>query len=98
MRWNGRLLPVGFAGGEVPSLSMNLPLLKNYSIVGVFTGAWADRFPDQNSRAADKVLQWVSEGRLRPHVDRVLPLERAAEAMSAIENRSVAGRIVLKVR
>jgi len=77
---------------------MNLPLLKNYSIVGVFTGAWADRFPDQNSRAADKVLQWVSEGGLRPHVDRVLPLERAAEAMSAIENRSVAGRIVLKVR
>jgi NADPH:quinone reductase len=98
MRWNGRLLPVGFAGGEVPSLPMNLPLLKNYSIVGVFTGAWADRFPDQSSRAADKVLQWVSEGKLRPHVDRVLPLERAAEAMSGIENRSVAGRIVLKVR
>jgi NADPH2:quinone reductase len=39
MRWNGRLLPIGFAGGEVPSLPMNLPLLKNYSIVGVFTGA-----------------------------------------------------------
>ena len=98
MRWNGRLLPVGFAGGEVPSLPMNLPLLKNYSVVGVFTGAWADRFPDESSRAADKVLAWVSEGRLRPHVDRVLPLERAAEAMSAIENRSVAGRIVLQVR
>jgi NADPH2:quinone reductase len=98
MRWNGRLLPIGFAGGEVPSLPMNLPLLKNYSIVGVFTGAWADRFPDQSSRTADKVLQWVSEGKLRPHIDRVLPLERAAEAMSAIENRSVAGRIVLQVR
>jgi NADPH:quinone reductase len=98
MRWNGRLLPIGFAGGEVPSLPMNLPLLKNYSIVGVFTGAWADRFPDQSSRAADKLLQWVSEGKLRPHIDRVLPLERAAEAMSAIEKRSVAGRIVLKVR
>jgi NADPH:quinone reductase len=98
MRWNGRLLPIGFASGEVPSLPMNLPLLKNYSIVGVFTGAWADRYPDQSSRAADKVLQWVSEGKLRPHVDRVLPLERAAEAMSAIESRSVAGRIVLQVR
>jgi NADPH:quinone reductase len=98
MRWNGRLLPIGFAGGEVPSLPMNLPLLKNYSIVGVFTGAWADRFPDQSSRAADKLLQWVSEGKLRPRIDRVLPLERAAEAMSAIEERSVAGRIVLMVR
>ena len=98
MRWNGRLLPVGFAGGEVPSLPMNLPLLKNYSIVGVFTGAWADRFPDESSRAADTVLAWVSEGKLRPRIDRVLPLERVAEAMSAIENRSVAGRIVLQAR
>jgi NADPH:quinone reductase len=97
MRWNGRLLPIGFAGGEVPSLPMNLPLLKNYSIVGVFTGAWADRFPDESSRAADKLMQWVGEGKLRPHIDRVLPLEHAAEAMSAIANRSVAGRIVLTV-
>jgi len=98
MRWNGRLLPIGFAGGEVPSLPMNLPLLKNFSIVGVFTGAWADRFPDQSSGATEKILQWVSEGKLRPHIDRVLPLERAAEAMGAIANRSVAGRIVLMVR
>ena len=98
MRWNGRLLPLGFAGGEVPSIPMNLPLLKNYSIVGVFTGAWADRFPEESSRAADKVLHWVSEGKLRPHIDRVLPLEAAADAMGAIANRSVAGRIVLAVR
>jgi NADPH2:quinone reductase len=98
MRWNGRLLPIGFASGEVPSLPMNLPLLKNYSIVGVFTGAWADRCPDESSRAADKILQWVSEGKLRPHIDRMLPLERVAEAISGIETRSVAGRIVLTVR
>jgi NADPH:quinone reductase len=98
MRWNGRLLPIGFASGEVPSLPMNLPLLKNYSIVGVFTGAWADRCPDESSRTADKILQWVSEGKLRPHIDRMLPLERVAEAISGIETRSVAGRIVLTVR
>jgi NADPH2:quinone reductase len=98
MRWNGRLVPLGFAGGEVPSLPMNLPLLKNYSVIGVFTGAWADRFPEESYRAADKVLQLVSEGKLRPHIDRVLPLERAAEAMGAIADRSVAGRIVLTVR
>jgi NADPH:quinone reductase len=98
MAWNGRLLPVGFASGEVPAIPMNLPLLKNYSIVGVFTGAWADRFPDEVSRAADKVLAWVGEGKLRPRVDRILPLEGAAEAMRAIAERSVAGRIVLQVR
>ena len=52
----------------------------------------------KRSRAADKVLQWVSEGKLRPHIDRMLPLERVAEAIRGIETRSVAGRIVLTVR
>ena len=98
MRWNGRLLPIGFTSGEVPSLPMNLPLLKNYSIVGVFIGAWKERFPDDASRAAETVMAWVGEGKLRPHVDRVLPLEHAAEAMSAIANRTTQGRIVLRVR
>jgi NADPH2:quinone reductase len=98
MRWNGRLLPIGFTSGEVPSLPMNLPLLKNYSVVGVFVGAWKNRFPDLASRAADTILAWVGEGKLRAHIDRVLPLEQAAEAMNAIANRSVQGRIVLQVK
>jgi NADPH:quinone reductase len=98
MRWNGRLMPIGFTSGEVPSLAMNLPLLKNYSIVGVFIGAWKERFPDDARRAAETVMTWVGEGKLRPHIDRVLPLEHAAEAMSAIANRSTQGRIVLRVR
>jgi NADPH:quinone reductase len=98
MRWNGRLLPIGFTSGEVPSIPMNLPLLKNYSIVGVFTGAWTDRCPDEAARAADVVMQWAAEGKLRPYVDRVLPLERAADAMSALADRSVIGRTVLRVR
>jgi len=98
MRWNGRLLPIGFASGEVPSLAMNLPLIKNYSIVGIFTGAWTERFPDEAARAADAVMAWVGQGKLRPRVDQVLPLERAAEAMSAIADRSVMGRTVLSVR
>jgi NADPH:quinone reductase len=98
MRWNGRLLPIGFASGEVPSIPMNLPLLKNYSIVGVFTGAWTDRCPDEAARTADVVMQWAGDGKLRPYVDRVLPLERAADAMSAIADRSVIGRTVLTVR
>ena len=49
-------------------------------------------------RAADTVMAWISEGKLPPRIDRVLPLERAAEAMSAIADRSVRGRIVLQVR
>jgi NADPH:quinone reductase len=98
MRWNGRLLPVGFTSGEIPSLAMNLPLLKNYSIIGVFVGPWKERFPDEARRAAETVMAWVGDGKLRPHVDRVLPLAHAAEAMNAVANRSAQGRIVLQVR
>jgi len=98
MRWNGRLLPVGFTSGEVPSIPMNLPLLKNYSIVGMFSGAWTERCPDEVERATEAIMQWAGEGKLKPRVDRVLPLERAAEAMSAIADRSVIGRAVLSVR
>lgn len=75
MRWNGRVIPIGFAGGEIPSVPMNLPLLKNYSIVGVFAGSWMTNFPDEAAEAADKVMALVGEGKLRPRVDRVLPLD-----------------------
>jgi NADPH2:quinone reductase len=98
MRWNGRLMPIGFTSGEIPSLAMNLPLLKNFSIVGVFAGAWTERFPDDAMRAAETVMAWVGEGKLRPRIDRVLPLERAADAMNAIAQRGVQGRIVLQIR
>jgi len=98
MGWNGRLLPIGFTSGEIPSLAMNLPLLKNYSVVGVFLGAWMERCPDDAARASEAIMAWVGEGKLRPRVDRVLPLQRAGEAMSLVANRSAMGRIVLQVR
>jgi NADPH2:quinone reductase len=98
MNWGGRLLPIGFTSGEIPSLAMNLPLLKNYSIVGVFIATWTARCPDDASLAAETIMKWVGEGKLCPHIDRVLPLEGVAEAMGAIADRSSQGRIVLKVR
>lgn len=98
MGWNGRLLPIGFTSGEIPSLAMNLPLLKNYSVVGVFVGAWMERDPSQSVRATEAIMAWVGEGKLRPRVDRVLPLQRAGEAMSLVANRSAMGRVVLQVK
>src|SRR5678816_1615605 len=65
MAWGGRILPIGFTSGEVPSLAMNLPLLKNYTVVGCYWGAWAEREP-QPSRAADEqIFTAVAEGSLR---------------------------------
>jgi NADPH2:quinone reductase len=70
MKWGGRLMPIGFTSGQIPSVPMNLPLLKNYSIVGVFTGAWIEKFPEQAARMNDTVAQLLAQGKIRPHIDR----------------------------
>ena len=98
MKWGGRLLPIGFTSGQIPSVAMNLPLLKNYAIVGVFAGTWAEKFPEQAMRANGVLAQWLAEGRIRPYVGRVLPLERVNEAMRAVADRTAQGRIVLRTR
>jgi NADPH2:quinone reductase len=72
--------------------------LKNYSIVGVFAGAWITNFPNEGAQAADQAMMLVGEGRLRPRVDRVLLREQASEAMRAVAERGVRGRIALQVR
>jgi NADPH:quinone reductase len=98
MKWGGRLMPIGFTSGRIPSVPMNLPLLKNYSIVGVFAAAWAEKFPERAACLNDILVQLLAEGKIRPHVDRVLPLEQVKEAMRAVADRTVQGRIVLRIR
>ncbi|MEX0339986.1 MAG: NADPH:quinone oxidoreductase family protein [Arenibacterium sp.] len=97
MAWGGRITPIGFVSGKIPSLPMNLPLLKGFSVVGVFEGAWAEAFPGEARAAADKIMNWVASGELRPRIDRTLPLEQAPEALRALDRREVIGRIVLEV-
>lgn len=98
MNWGGRMLPVGFTSGTIPSVAMNLPLLKNYSIVGIFWGAWIERFPQASVAAEEQVFEWVSQGKLKPHLDVVLPLEQFRTAMEMVQQRKAQGRIVLQVR
>lgn len=96
--WGGRILIVGFTSGRIPELAMNLPLLKNFSVVGVFAGAWMERSPEGYIRMADTIMEWVTAGHLKPHIHAEMPLEDAAKAMGMLERREVIGRIVLKVR
>jgi len=98
MKWDGRLMPIGFTSGQIPSVPMNLPLLKNYSIVGIFAGAWAEKFPEQAVRLNDTLMRLLAAGTIRPHVDRVLPLEQVRQAMHAVADRTVQGRVVLKIK
>ena len=98
MAWNGRILPVGFTGGEIPSLAMNLPLLKNYSVVGCYWGAWAEREPEESVRSDQRLFAAVGQGTLRPQVSEVLPLQAFAEGLHRVARREVTGRIVLRIQ
>jgi NADPH2:quinone reductase len=93
--WNGRLLVIGFAAGEIPKIPLNLTLLKGASIVGVFWGQFMMKNPAAANEQFRQLLAWVAEGKLKPHVHAALPLERAAEAMRILLDRKVQGKIVL---
>lgn len=93
--WQGRYLVVGFAAGEIPRVPLNLTLLKGCQIVGVFWGQFAMRQPEQNRKNAEQLMTWVAEGKLRPHVDEVLPFSRAGYALERLANRQVKGKLVL---
>ncbi|WP_394832091.1 NADPH:quinone oxidoreductase family protein [Pendulispora rubella] len=93
--WEGRYLVVGFAAGDIPKIPLNLVLLKGCQLVGVFWGAFAMRDPERNRAHATQLFTWVQEGKLRPHVDAVLPFAQAGEALERIARRDVKGKIVL---
>lgn len=98
MAWNGRYLVVGFAAGRIPALPFNLPLLKGCAIVGVFWGAFTRQEPARHAAHMQELVQWLQQGRLRPHVCATYPLERAADAMNDLLERKVTGKVVLVVR
>ena len=95
MAFGGRLMPIGFAGGTIPALPMNLPLLKGYSVVGVFMGAWRDKFPTDARAQLASILELTASGDLRPEVADILPLGDASVALQRVADRQVVGRIVL---
>jgi len=93
--WRGRLLVVGFAAGEIPKLPLNLALLKGASVVGVFWGDFARREPKAFAGSIAQLGLWFREGKLRPHVSKIYPLEKAADALRLMAARQVKGKVVL---
>jgi NADPH2:quinone reductase len=93
--WRGRYLVVGFAGGDIPALPWNLPLLKGASIVGVFWGDFVRREPEANARMLGTLAMQYARGQVRPVVDAVLPLSRLDEAYRRLRDRAILGKIVM---
>ena len=96
MGWNGRLLVIGFAGGEIPEFPVNLSLVKGYSVVGVFWGSFTQHQPQDFAANMQELLGWYLQGKVRVIVDESLPLENAKDALFKVMGREVKGKMVLK--
>ena len=93
--WNGRFLVIGFASGTIPSIPLNLALLKGVSIVGVFWGSWFGKEPAASVQNFHELFEMVAAGRLRPRVTDVYPIEEYEAAFGALTGRTARGKVVL---
>ena len=93
--WRGRYLVVGFAGGGIPALPLNLSLLKGAAIVGVFWGDFVRREPAAFQRDLQQLGQWYAEGKVRPVLDQTLKLSDLMAAYARMSSREVVGKLVL---
>lgn len=95
--WRGRLLVIGFTTGDIPKIPLNLPLLMERSVVGIYWGDWTRRYPAEFAASVKELGEWFTQGKIRPHISARFPLAKAAEALQLMANRQVKGKVVLTV-
>jgi len=93
--WRGRYLVVGFAGGGIPALPLNLTLLKGASIVGVFWGDFARREPKANAHMMSELAAWYAQGKIKPVIDSTMPMAELKAAYAHMGSRGVKGKLVM---
>ena len=93
--WEGRYLVIGFASGRIPELPLNLPLLKNFSMVGVYWGAYLMNDPAVIQKSFQQLLTWYSEGKLKPHIHKTFSIDDAPSAILELTERRAMGKVLV---
>ncbi len=96
MAWDGRLLIVGFASGRIPTLPVNLTLVKGYSVIGVFWGAFTQREPAAYAANMRELFAWFEQGKVVPVIDRVFKLADGVKAIQYVTGRGARGKVVIR--
>lgn len=94
--FDGRLLVVGFTSGRIPSISINMPLIKGFSVVGVRAGEYGRKFPEKGRENIAAIDRLLAEKKIRPHVGARFPLDKAIDAMRTLKDRTIIGKAVIE--
>lgn len=94
----GRLLVVGFTAGEIPTVKVNRLLLKNVEVIGAAWGEWVMTHPGYLTEQWAEVERLLASGKITPPKPVLYPLERAAEAVASLDNRTATGKVVVTLR
>ena len=97
INWGGRLLIIGFAGGTIPSLPVNYPLIKGFSVVGVRAGEFGRRDPVLGKENIDIINSLADEDKVRPYICKVFDFKDSREALEYLENRELIGKVVIRI-
>jgi NADPH2:quinone reductase len=93
----GRLIPLGFASGTVPQIPANILLVKNLTVIGYYWGGYNRLNPKVLSDSLATLLGWYKNGKIKPHVSHVLPLECANEGFELLRSRQATGKVVITI-
>lgn len=94
--WNGRLLVIGFAQGEIPKIPLNITLVKGVSIVGVWWGRWTKTSPNETAEDFKELIEFIDSGKLDIEPKNVYSLEETSIAMNNFLNRKNIGKTVIE--
>jgi NADPH2:quinone reductase len=94
----GRFLSIGFASGDVPKPRLNHLLVKNIDVIGFYWGGYMRFNPEALRASLSELMTWHAEGRLRPHISRVLPFEQVEDGLELLRNRIATGKVVVEIK
>ncbi|MGH1416563.1 MAG: NADPH:quinone oxidoreductase family protein [Pelagimonas sp.] len=92
-----RILTIGFASGDVPQIKANHLLVKNISVLGLYWGGYLSFRPEVLTNSLSQLMAWHSEGKIKPHVSNVLPLEETATGLELLRSRKSTGKVVIQI-
>ena len=90
-----RVIVIGFASGDVPQIPANIILVKNITVIGFYWGGYLKFNPAALTDSLAELMAWHADGRLKPHVSHILPLDQAADALELMRSRKSTGKVVV---